>query len=406
MEEAVATIPPALPPGTQRPAAEYQGRQWDVVVVGAGPAGCLAARLLAAAGWRVLLLERAALPREKVCGDALLPDALTILERTGCAAVATPGRPLATLAVHSPGGRRVAFPCRAVTLRRQEFDARLAAAALAAGAELARGEALGIEYDAAGLPSLRCREDVRLAGRFLLLACGAGASPLAGPKTAPDAVAVRCYVRSTLPLDELTVSYHRSVLPGYGWIFPLGDGLFNIGCGRFSAAGTFGGLKRTFAVFVEGFGPARELLAGSRERTPLRGGPLRTTPLPIQPWDGRRVLAAGAMLGTTLPLTGEGVGKALACVELAVRLLQEALTADSPAYLAGYRQRLLTEITPHHAGYRRAQDWLARPWLAELLSWRAQRSPWLHAGLAEMLNATLAPETIFTPAALLRSLWS
>jgi flavin-dependent dehydrogenase len=408
MKETTSSEPGGLSPGVQRPAAEFQSRRWDVIVVGAGPAGGLAARQLADAGCRVLLLERAALPREKVCGDALLPDALAILERTGCASIVKAGRTLAMLAAYSPAGRRVAFPCRAVTLRRRELDSRLAAAARAAGAELASGEALSIEYDATGLPSLACRDGCRLQGRFLLLACGAGPSPLARRETpvAADAIGLRCYMRSALPLNELIVSYHRSVLPGYGWIFPLGDGLFNVGCGRFAASGSFSGLKRTFAAFLEDFAPARELLAQSHERSPLRGAPLRTTPLAAPPWDGRRVLAAGEMLGTTLPMTGEGVGKALASGELAARLLQEALAADTPTLLAEYRERLLAEVVPYHAGYRRVQSWLTHPWLAELLAWRAVRSPRLHDRVAGLLEETAVPEAVFTPGALLRSLWS
>jgi flavin-dependent dehydrogenase len=410
MTEATATQSGILPAGAQRPAADCQDRLWDVIVVGAGPAGGLAALRLAAAGARVLQLERAELPREKVCGDALLPDALTILERNGCAEILKAGRPLTALAVYSPAGRRVEFPCRAVTLRRQEFDARLAAAARAAGAELARGEALACGYDAAGLPYLTCRDGSRLRGRFLLLACGAAPTPLLRPvlpaRRTPDALALRCYLHSALPLDELIVSYHRSVLPGYGWIFPLGDGLFNVGCGRFAVRGSLRGLRRAFATFLEGFAPARELVAQSRERGPLRGAPLRTTPLAVPPWDGRRVLVAGEALGTTLPWTGEGVGKALACGELAAGQLLDALAAGAPAPLAGYRERLLATVIAHHDGYRHAQDWLSRPWRAELLAWRAAHSPRLRGMLADLLAGTTAPPAVFTTAALLRSMWS
>ena len=107
-----------------------------------------------------------------------------------------------------------------------------------------------------------------------------------------------------------------------------------------------------------------------------------------------------------MPWTGEGIGKALASGEVAAQLLQVALAADTPEPLAAYQPRLLAEVVPRHAAYRRAQNWLIRPWVANLLAWRATRSPWLHAALAEMLAETTSPDAVFSAGALFRSLWS
>ncbi|HOB98079.1 MAG TPA: FAD-dependent oxidoreductase, partial [Verrucomicrobiota bacterium] len=71
---------------------------WDVVVVGAGPCGAVAARSLVARGWRVALVDRHAFPRQKVCGDALLPDSFEILRGLGLAyAVLGAGHPSSVL---------------------------------------------------------------------------------------------------------------------------------------------------------------------------------------------------------------------------------------------------------------------------------------------------------------------
>src|SRR5262245_9935801 len=110
-------------------------RPWDVVVAGAGPAGSTAARLLAESGHHVLLLDRRPFPREKVCGDALIPDALAALTRAGLLdRVLACGRSVATMEAVSASGIAFALPVRCVTIRRLDLDAILVDAAVAAGA--------------------------------------------------------------------------------------------------------------------------------------------------------------------------------------------------------------------------------------------------------------------------------
>ncbi len=77
-----------------------------------------------------------------------------------------------------------------------------------------------------------------------------------------------------------------------------------------------------------------------------------------------------------------------------------------PPTLPPHWPTLLTEVVPHHAGDRRAQNWLPHPWLAELLAWGTLHSPRLRHRVAGLLDETTAPEAVFTSAALLRSLWS
>jgi len=114
----------------------------DVIVVGAGPAGCAAAIVLARQGCRVVLLERAPLPQHKTCGDCLLPDALRHLDALGVGAdVRGEGLALSRLEVTAPGGRAVSLAVPAITLPRPRLHALLQAEARRAGPPPAAGHA-------------------------------------------------------------------------------------------------------------------------------------------------------------------------------------------------------------------------------------------------------------------------
>ena len=112
--------------------------RYDVAVVGAGPAGSAAALAACRAGARVLLLDRADFPRDKPCGDGIAADAVDILAGLGVSGVTAGYRSVANLRLIAPGGAQVSrpLPRPAYTIPRRVFDARLVAAAVAAGAEL------------------------------------------------------------------------------------------------------------------------------------------------------------------------------------------------------------------------------------------------------------------------------
>ena len=115
----------------------------DVLVVGAGPAGAIAALVLARAGVRVTLLDRATFPRDKLCGDTVNPGALAVLRRLHLEGAAEGGRPVDGMVVTGERGVRVVGPYGAgqqgIALSRRVLDERLVAAAVAAGATLHEG---------------------------------------------------------------------------------------------------------------------------------------------------------------------------------------------------------------------------------------------------------------------------
>ena len=400
-----------LPPAPQTvPLDSLGGRTWDAAVVGAGPAGAAAARVLAGEGFRTVLLDRDALPRVKVCGDALLPDALSALERLGAlASVRARAFRAHTLRVWSPSGVRVDLDVEALLLPRIELDAILARGALEAGALLARGRVVRLDVEGARV-RLRTREGPGLTARVVVVATGArralgprvpGAPPSPSP---PDAVAARRYLRCPGGPDVLQVIYHRSVLPGYGWIFPLGAGLYNVGCGVFRSRRLSEPLHRLFRRLLEEFPPARDLVSRGSFVSPLEAAPLRCGP-PGGPFCGPGpVVWAGEVAGTTFPFTGEGVGKALATGELAGRSACRHLRSGGGAELHGYAGTVLRRVAPLYRAYRAAERWVARPWLCDLLARRMNRSRRLRTSAAAVLREAASPKEVFSLAGVVRSL--
>ncbi|HEY8551692.1 MAG TPA: NAD(P)/FAD-dependent oxidoreductase, partial [Vicinamibacterales bacterium] len=376
-----AVVPPHIQPA-QLEAGQIPAGTWDAAIIGAGPAGSVAALCLARRGRRVLVLDKARFPRDKVCGDALIPDALRLLERLGLLdAVRALGHDVSTLALYSASRVRLDIPGRFVTIRRIVFDAFLAQEAVKAGAVLARAAVTGFETAADGSVTLELAGRARIDARAAVVATGANVELLARHgrvrRTRPSAMALRCYVESAERIEELIISYDREIVPGYAWIFPLGGGLYNVGCGRVVPERPARGmnLRRDFAAFTRGFPAARALMARASTTTRLEGAMLRCGLEGTLPAGPGRSLAVGEVIGATFPLTGEGIGKAMETGALAAEALDTALDG-APSGLGSYETRLREEIAPKYLGYVRAQRWLAWPRVGDFLVRRASQSPY------------------------------
>jgi geranylgeranyl reductase family protein len=397
----------------QLPAADLPGGCWDVAVVGAGPAGAAAAIELAGRGYQVLLADLEDFPREKVCGDGLTPNACQMLKRLDLyQAVQELGCRSRSLSVFSPSGIEVRLPGDYLTIRRSVFDALLARKAVASGAVFVRGKVTDVVVGQDGRVAVRFAEGgpVQLAG-CCLLATGSrvGLARRLGlvRQARPSGMALRCYVRSSLPLDRLVVAYDRQLLPGYGWIFPVGDQMFNLGCGFFLGNRRFEGeqLGRAMQAFIEGFPLARELLAQGEMVSPPRCAVLRSGLDARLPAVTDRVLAIGEVVGTTAPCTGEGIGQAMESGVLAAGLVDEALSSGEYDSLQGYGDLLARDIGRHHIGCRAAQKWLARPWLADLIARRAVKSPVLRERIRAVVQGTEDPGRVISWRGVWGSLW-
>jgi menaquinone-9 beta-reductase len=151
----------------------------DVVVVGAGPAGSIAALVCARAGLDVTILERAAFPRRKVCGEYVNAGAVRALEELGLHDVLSHAFELRGIKMFSgPASAEVLFPARAVSIERSRLDALLLDAAVSSGAQLVRGRVEGLMYDAGRVCGVHWRDDPgdlnAQRARFVVGADGAG----------------------------------------------------------------------------------------------------------------------------------------------------------------------------------------------------------------------------------------
>ena len=375
---------------------------WDVIVVGAGPAGATAARELAALGHAVLLVDKSEFPRDKVCGDGLIADALRALHRAGLAEeAAAKGHRLGVLSAFSPSNVRVDLPGDFLTIRRRTLDHMLQRSALQRGAEFRVARVTGLREDGERV-LVRTEDDAELRSRVAIVATGADVGLLGGlarpPSRGPSAVAMRCYVRSDYELNELIIAFPRWMLPGYAWIFPLGAGEYNVGCGLFYRRGRRGGsnLRQTFEAFTERFPIARELMEQASHVTTPRGARLRCGPDAQHARPAPRVLSIGETVGTTFPFTGEGVGKAMESGEMAAEQADRSLRQTDLAPLEAFPSRIESELAPRYAGYRQAERWATWPWLVDLVARRVSKSPRLHRAAAGMLNETMDPKSVFS----------
>ncbi|HXG65380.1 MAG TPA: NAD(P)/FAD-dependent oxidoreductase [Blastocatellia bacterium] len=389
-----------------------QGRKlWDVAIVGAGPAGSTAAIHLASRGHSVLLLDKDSFPRDKVCGDGLIADSIGALKRVGLyEEVCRQGYKTNLGVVYSPSRVQFDVPGEYLTLKRILLDDLIRSKAVASGAEFRQARVTGIESQPDGPASLSIAgADAPVRARIVLLATGASVelpdrlSFIAHQE--PSAIALRCYVRSKVEFDRLLISYDRSILPGYAWIFPLGGGNYNIGCGAMYGRknGLRLNLREAFQRFVKSFPIAAEIMRAAEEVTPLRGARLRCGLRGARAIRQGNILVIGESIGATFPFTGEGIGKAMETGEIAAEVAHQALSAGDCERLREYPARVERELRPKFWGYQVAEDWLAHPWLNDLVARRVRRSRYLQESVAGIVNETVDPRQVFSVRGVLRS---
>jgi geranylgeranyl reductase family protein len=384
----------------------------DVIVAGAGPAGSIAAAMLARHGLRVLLCDRAVFPRDKTCGDGLITDTIEVLKRLGLyeqvARQACCGTHLRML---SPGGIRMLFRTPFLVMRRYEFDALLFTYALNAGAVFRQVIVQApIESDGrvVGIVGRTARGSaVELRAPLTVLATGAAAQVLqrfdATARSGASAMAIRVYAHPSRPLPDNhpIIALEKDLLPGYTWAFPTPSGSLNVGVGVISGKGAKRGvnLRDRLDHLVAGGGLLGGILGPLRAESDYRGAPLRTG-LTGSSFGRPGLAIVGDAAGTTYPISGEGIGKAMESSLLVAALVERGVPL--PAVGVEYPAALLARYRDRFVGYQRAEWWMTLPGVADYVARRAVRSPWVRERLEGILSERINPGRIFSMRALIR----
>jgi len=382
---------------------------WDVAIVGAGPAGSAAAILLASQGHRVLLADRERFPRDKVCGDGLTHHAIACLERLGLGeAVRAAAHEVRAVSGFSPSRVEVEAEGRFLLLKRIVLDALLAERAAESGATFCQGEARDVTPEADGTAAIAfagCGRPAR--ARIAVLATGANVrlarrlGMVTQPR--PSAAAIRFYVRSSFPLDRMIAFYVPASLPGYAWVFPVGEGEYNVGCCALRR-GRRGGrlnLRKILEQATAEFPLARAVLRAGEPITPIRGAASRCGLDGVRCFVERNVVIIGETAGTTLPLTGAGIGTAMQTGEMAASAIGAALASGDLEELRRYPAAVEARLRPRYMAYGLAERAASVRWLNDFVARRARRGGCLHS----LARSVVAGGVTSRPLSLMRRLF-
>jgi geranylgeranyl reductase family protein len=369
-------------------------RRVDVLVVGGGPAGAATGYWLAEAGHDVLVVEKKTFPREKTCGDGLTPRAVKQLADMGLEdAIARDHHRFDGLRAVAHGitlemrwPEHPIYPSHGYVVRRRDLDRMVAEHAVKAGATVWQGtEAVGpvLERGLVAGAVLKRKdsngavEEVR--ARYVVVADGANSRfgrslGTARDRTYPQGMAIRGYYESPMHDDPWIESAldvrdrQGASLPGYGWIFPVGDGTVNVGIGLLStfrdwkSVNTSHLMSEWAATAPEYWGLSEATRVGEPTggRLPMAGS--------VGPKSGPSFLVVGDAAGSINPFNGEGIDYAYETGRLAADVLDEALRTGNGLALQRYEQTLDAEFALYYKVARMFVQLIGRPALMRELT--------------------------------------
>ena len=391
----------------------------DIIVVGAGPAGSTTAFYLAQAGLDVLLLEKSTFPREKVCGDGLTPRAVKALAGMGIDISEQNGW------LHNKGlrvigaGHRMevpwpdlsSYPGYGLVRTRTDFDETLARRAQQAGARLLEDTTVTgpvMDERTGKIKGVVTSSERQYVARTVIAADGNSsrlsvAMGLRKRDDRPLGVAVRTYYKSPRHDDDYLESWldlwdgpanqkEGRLLPGYGWIFGMGDGTSNVGLGLLNTSQAFGNTdyREMLRKWLKGM-PEEWGFTEENRTEPIRGAAL---PMGFNrtPHYYKGLLLAGDAGGMVNPFNGEGIAYAMESGELLARTVVQAFArsgaAETERVLAGYPLALRQAYGGYYALGRQFVKLIGKPSLMQFATRHSMNRPRL-MGFALKLLANL-----------------
>ena len=439
---------PVTPESALSPESDVQPprppeRDCDVLVIGAGPSGSAAAYWLASRGLDVVVVEKKHFPRAKTCGDGLTPRSVRELAGMGLEPDLAAGHHRYEGLRSVAFGRSVEmrwpdhpdFPPYGYTITRFDLDALVAANAEKAGAELWQGaEAVAPlapagETDANGhrcaggatvldrdrntTSVVRARCTVIADGSLTRFGRELGTARV---KAWPQGMAIRGYFSSPRHDDRFIESHldirdrDGSVVPGYGWIFPLGDGRVNVGIGLLSTSERWKGVNTTklmeqfvdFAPDSWGISPETALGEPTGGRLPMG--------FAVGPRVGPDWVVVGDAAGSINPFNGEGIAYGYETGRIASEIVAAAVATGDLGRLAGYEERLQAEYGRYYAVARSFVKLIGNPTVMRACvgtgMYAKPTMEWMLRIMANLTRPELAgpPEAIYRSAAALSRL--
>ncbi|NNK92386.1 MAG: geranylgeranyl reductase family protein [Acidimicrobiia bacterium] len=386
----------------------------DVLIVGGGPGGAATGHWLARNGIEAVVVEKKTFPRHKTCGDGLTPRAVRELidmgfdfdvpelhRITGLRAFA------GDYSIELPWPEHSVYPNWGAVMRRFDLDHQVAMLAEKQGAVVRTGVEASPIIEGGRLAAVELRQngDVeRVSPKVVVVADGSNsrfgrALGAYRRRDYPFGLAVRGYYASPNSSDTYLESQldirdrdGRS-LPGYGWIFPLGDGTINIGVGVLS---TFKGWKdintsRVLDAYVEGLAEHWQTTLDDVVLEPT-GGKLPMS-FSIGPKAGPNWVLVGDAAGGVNPFNGEGIDYAYESGRMAAGYIADHL-AGNPGALMEYPQALNDMYGRYHRVARAFSIAIGRPAMMRALVHAGLRSRPLMEWVLKVMANLLEPEEL------------
>lgn len=390
-----------------------QKQEYDLIIVGAGPAGSAAALYAGRMGLKTLLLEKEKFPRDKICGDAISGKSMDILKDLGLfeKALQLPSARVHSVTFGSPDLTTVNIPFRpsqqsnqptGLVIRRTVFDQFLFSEACtvteAVREEFEVTEILTEKDAVVGVKGINrgTQKEETFRGKIIIGADGfnslvSRAMGLYKHEAEHWVVALRQYYRGVGGLDkQIELHFIDEVIPGYFWIFPADDHKANVGIGMLHASMKKYNidLRKALQAAVNS-SQFRERFAGAEALEEPRGWNLPVGSTHRRNY-GNGFLLLGDAAGLIDPFTGEGIGNALFSAKIAARTAAEAIkTGDVSANaLARYDRELWNVLGPELSLSSKLQKLGRHRTLLNLVVRKAARNPHVR----ELISGMMADE--------------
>ncbi len=378
----------------------------DIAIVGAGPAGSAAAYFLARGGLDVALIDKAAFPRDKTCGDGVSPRALHILEQMGLLADLTARSfRVNRLDFYTPDSRLCVanvprmngLPDYTLIVPRFILDDEIRQRAILAGAKFYQLDVTEPLRDGNRIIGVK-GNGATVTAKLIIIATGAAtrllqqAGFLHGKPTLM--VAARQYFENLPPIaDRLEFYFDHIPLPGYGWLFPTSPTSANIGAGYFGPRAN--SPRSLLENFYRDHPRLRELIKEATPVGPIKGYPLRVD-FPDATVMVEGAIAVGEAVGLVNPFTGEGIDYALESGQIAA----ESILAAPDFTLNGlrdYPRRLNARFRNYFVVIPRMRDIFYNTFMLNRLFGRGANNTYIRENIMNICFGETDPRQALSP---------